>query len=105
MGAIGSTPEVGVSAGGASQRSRAAMVGGLGRPALGCAHMPDPKLEEVFKTSGLPTFTFVQPVEYSQLLIAIRTAGRGVVIEGPSGIGKTTAVEKALDELGKSGEV
>src|SRR5689334_19640129 len=62
--------------------------------------MPEPKLEEVFKLSGIPTFTFVQPVEYNKLLVALRTAGRGVVIEGPSGIGKTTAVIKALDELG-----
>ncbi|MGC2182990.1 MAG: hypothetical protein WA637_06915, partial [Terriglobales bacterium] len=62
--------------------------------------MADPKLEEVFKLSGIPTYTFVQPVEYNKLLVALRTPGRGVVIEGPSGIGKTTAVVKALDELG-----
>jgi len=67
--------------------------------------MPDPKLEEVFKVSGIPTYTFVQPMEFSQLLVALRSPGRGVVIEGPSGIGKTTAVEKALDELGKAGDV
>jgi hypothetical protein len=67
--------------------------------------MPGPKLEEVFKVSGIPTYTFVQPMEFGQLLVALRTAGRGVVIEGPSGIGKTTAVEKALDELGKSNDV
>jgi hypothetical protein len=66
--------------------------------------MPEPKLEEVFKISGLPTYTFVEPLEYDQLLIALRTPGRGVVIEGPSGIGKTTAVEKALAELARSGE-
>lgn len=57
-------------------------------------------LEEVFKLSGLPTYTFVRPVEYSRLLVALRTAGRGVVIEGPSGIGKTTSVDKALTEIG-----
>src|ERR1019366_3553483 len=62
--------------------------------------MADPKLEDVFKLSGIPTYTFVQPVEYNKLLVAVRTPGRGIVIEGPSGIGKTTAVIKALDELG-----
>jgi DNA helicase TIP49 (TBP-interacting protein) len=67
--------------------------------------MPEPKLEEVFKVSGIPTYTFVQPMEFSQLLVALRSPGRGVVIEGPSGIGKTTAVEKALDELGKAEDV
>jgi len=66
--------------------------------------MPDPKLEEVFKVSGVPTYTFVEPMEYGQLLIALRTPGRGVVIEGPSGIGKTTAVEKALGELLRAGD-
>lgn len=62
--------------------------------------MPAPRLEDVFKLSGVPTYTFVKPNEYNKLLIALRTAGRGVVIEGPSGIGKTTAVMRALQELG-----
>lgn len=61
--------------------------------------MPAPKLEEVFKTSGVPTYTFVRPSEYERLIVALRTPGRGLVIEGPSGIGKTTSVLKALDEL------
>lgn len=61
--------------------------------------MPGKRLEEVFKTSGIPSYTFVKPLEYSSLLVALRTAGRGVVIEGPSGIGKTTAVTTALGEL------
>jgi len=59
-----------------------------------------PKLEEVFKLSGVPTFTFVKPVEYDKLLVALRSPGRGVVIEGRSGIGKTTAVTRVLAELG-----
>lgn len=58
-----------------------------------------PRLEEVFKLSGVPTYTFVEPEEYGRLLVALRTPGRGVVIEGPSGIGKTTAVTKALTAL------
>jgi hypothetical protein len=62
--------------------------------------MPAPLLEEVFKKSGLPTYTFVEPAEYNHLKVALRTAGRGVVVEGPSGIGKTTAVQKALTEIG-----
>ena len=62
--------------------------------------MADPKLEEVFKTSGVPTYTFVKPVEYDRLVVGLRTPGKGLVIEGPSGIGKTTSVLKALEELG-----
>ena len=61
--------------------------------------MSAPLLEEVFKTSGVPTFTFVEPSEYTRLLVGLRTPGRGVVIEGPSGIGKTSAVETALKQL------
>src|SRR5664280_2630544 len=63
------------------------------------------RLEAVFKVSGIPTYTFVRPLEYSALLVALRTPGRGLVIEGPSGIGKTTAVTRALQELGLTGKV
>lgn len=59
-----------------------------------------PELQEVFVQSGLPTYTFVQPVEYDRLLVALRTAGRSVVVEGPSGIGKTTAVTNAIEAAG-----
>lgn len=64
--------------------------------------MPMPMLEEVFKLSGVPTHTFVEPIEYQELVVSLRTPGRGLVLEGPSGIGKTTGVEKALEELGLS---
>jgi hypothetical protein len=59
-----------------------------------------PLVEEVFKLNGIPTYTFVEPLEYDSLVVALRTPGRGVVIEGPSAIGKTTAVTRALDDLG-----
>ncbi len=61
--------------------------------------MAKPLLEEVFKVSGVPTYTYVKPVEYQRLLVALRTPGRGLVVEGPSGIGKTTSVLKVLEEL------
>jgi hypothetical protein len=61
-----------------------------------------PKLEEVFKTSGVPSYTFVKPTEYQRIIVSIRTPGRGLVIEGPSGIGKTTSILKALEEIGLS---
>jgi hypothetical protein len=38
-------------------------------------------------------------MEYKRLIVSLRTPGRGIVIEGPSGIGKTTSVEKALETL------
>lgn len=65
--------------------------------------MPILQLQEVFVLSGVPQYTFVQPVEYTRLLVALRTPGRSVVVEGPSGIGKTTAVVKAIADAGIAG--
>ncbi|PPB49369.1 ATPase [Arthrobacter pityocampae] len=59
-----------------------------------------PSLSDVFPLSGVPTITFVEPVEYARLKVALEAKGRGIVIEGPSGIGKTTAVRRAIEELG-----
>jgi len=59
-------------------------------------------LEDVFKTSGIPTYTFVEPKKYANILLSLRTSGRCLVVEGPSGIGKTTAVENALKKVGIS---
>jgi hypothetical protein len=61
--------------------------------------IPGARLEEVFKTNGLPTITFVQPSWYPDILLSLRTPGRSLVVEGPSGIGKTSAIENALHDL------
>ncbi len=58
-----------------------------------------PLLEEVFKVSGVPTYTFVPPQRYDALKVSIRTPGRCAVVEGPSGIGKTTSVVRIIEEL------
>ena len=63
------------------------------------------QLQEVFVLSGVPQHTFVQPVEYTRLLVTLRTPGRSVLVEGPSGIGKTTAVTKAITDAGITGHV
>lgn len=57
-------------------------------------------LRDVFKLSGVPTATFVPPAAFGRLVYALSVPGRGLVVEGPSGIGKSTAVEKALADLG-----
>jgi hypothetical protein len=54
---------------------------------------------DVFKTSGVPTVTFVEPQNFHLIKLALMQPGVGVVIEGPSGIGKTTALRKALEEV------
>lgn len=62
-------------------------------------------VEDVFKDSGIPTYTFVEPNEFMKLVVALRTKGRCLIIEGPSGIGKTTCLRKALEKLNKNDAV
>lgn len=59
-------------------------------------------VEEVFKRSGVPDLTYVKPKEYTRLLVALRSPGKGVVVEGPSKIGKTSSVMKVLSEIDHS---
>lgn len=59
-----------------------------------------PRIDEVFKKSGVPTHTFVQPAEYERVLVALNTPGRCMIVEGPSGIGKTSCIKKALEDSG-----
>lgn len=56
-------------------------------------------LEDVFVLSGVPTYTFVKPAIYDRILVSMRTPGRCLVVEGPSGIGKTTLVKAVIEEL------
>jgi hypothetical protein len=56
-------------------------------------------LEEVFKKAGVPTYTFVEPKEYTKILVALRTPGRALIVEGPSGIGKTSCIKRAIQDL------
>lgn len=55
-------------------------------------------VEEVFRTEGVPEFTFVKPPNFGELLVDIRNPGKPVIVEGQSGTGKTTAVKKILEE-------
>lgn len=56
------------------------------------------RLEEVFRTEGVPEFTFVRPPNFGELLVDIRNPGKPVIVEGQSGTGKTTAVKKIIEE-------
>lgn len=62
-----------------------------------------PNLEQVFRLSGVPTFTFVKPQRYDEILVSVRTPGRCLVIEGPSGIGKTSVISRVLADLNLTG--
>jgi hypothetical protein len=57
------------------------------------------KLGAVFKTVGLPQYTYVKPLHYGEIRSDIEQEGKHVLIEGPSGIGKTCVVFKVFEEL------
>src|ERR1700733_4224356 len=57
------------------------------------------KLEDVFKTVGLPPYTYVKPAYYGEVRSDISQPGKHLLIEGPSGIGKTCVAFKVFEEL------
>ena len=61
-------------------------------------------IEEVYKTEGVPEFTFVRPPNYNDILVDIRTPGKPVIIEGQSGTGKTTVAKKILEQISTNQE-
>ncbi len=60
---------------------------------------PVHQLGEVFVKQGEPILTFIEPPLFKDLKLVLLQAGRGVIVEGPSGIGKTTAVLRAISEM------
>jgi Effector-associated domain 5/Effector-associated domain 1/TIR domain len=69
-------------------------------PTPAAAVSPPPALmpiEKIFRVSGAtPDATYVEPQEHRELVGAMQVMQYGLIVEGPSGIGKTTAVRKAL---------
>ncbi len=56
-------------------------------------------LHEIFVRSNIPSVTFVERPEFQRLKLYLQEPNRGIVLEGPSGIGKTTALRKVLEAL------
>jgi len=59
-------------------------------------------LADVFKTVGLPPYTYVKPTYFGEVRADIEQPGKHLLIEGPSGIGKTCIVYKVFEEIGWS---
>lgn len=57
------------------------------------------RLADVFKTVGLPPYTYVKPLHYGEVRADIEQPGKHLLIEGPSGIGKTCIVYKVFEEI------
>lgn len=53
-------------------------------------------IEDVFKTEGVPEYTYVRPPNYNDILVDIRNTGKPVIIEGQSGTGKTTTIKRII---------
>jgi hypothetical protein len=58
------------------------------------------RLVDVFKTVGLPPYTYVKPAHYGEVRADVEQPGKHLLIEGPSGTGKTCVVYKVFEELG-----
>lgn len=57
------------------------------------------RLVDVFKTVGLPRYTYVKPSHYGEVRADVEQPGKHLLIEGPSGTGKTCVVYKVFEEL------
>lgn len=55
-------------------------------------------IEEIYRTEGVPEYTFVPPPNYNEILVDIRNPGKPVIIEGQSGTGKTTVAKKIIEQ-------
>ncbi len=56
-------------------------------------------VNDIFRLDGPPSITFVEPPQFPVLKLELRTMGTGLILEGPSKIGKSTAIKKALEAL------
>lgn len=62
------------------------------------------QVSDVYTTVGFPEVTFVVPTAIPQLMHELRVRARVLIVEGPSGIGKSVATEYALKQLRSSGK-
>lgn len=58
------------------------------------------QLSDVFNEAKVPVLTFVPPKDFNDLVGSLKTPGKHVTLSGPSGGGKTTLAEKALEKAG-----
>ncbi|WP_437487178.1 metallophosphoesterase [Sorangium sp. So ce1014] len=53
-------------------------------------------IQSIFRLNGPPDITFVEPSQFPALQVELDTLGSGLIVEGPSRVGKSTAVRKVL---------
>lgn len=69
-------------------------------PDTGVAAREVLSINEIFRLNGPPSVTFVVPPGFRELQLDLKTMGAGLILEGPSKTGKSTAVRKAMEVLG-----
>jgi 3',5'-cyclic AMP phosphodiesterase CpdA len=75
-------------------------------PAKATLSSPPPRtIGDIFRRTGHPDITFVAPAQLPKLRAFLREMGQGLVVEGPSGVGKTTAVKQALHDIHEAGAI
>lgn len=57
-------------------------------------------INDIFRLNGPPTVTFVEPPRFRELQLELGTMGTGLIVEGPSKTGKSTAIRKAMEVIG-----
>jgi hypothetical protein len=57
-------------------------------------------LEEVVPSVGYSAHTFVVSTLHRRIYLSLRTSGRSLIVEGASGLGKTSSLVWAVEELG-----
>jgi 3',5'-cyclic AMP phosphodiesterase CpdA len=57
------------------------------------------RIDEIFQLNGAPSLTFIEPPKFDELKYHLGTMGAGLIVEGPSRVGKSTAVKKAMEAL------
>jgi hypothetical protein len=75
-----------------------------GLPPIGSSNIEEESFEnyqigDIFRTAGTPEFNYEKPSEYESFKIELQTLGKGLAIEGPSGIGKTSTMNEALKSI------
>ena len=56
-------------------------------------------LAEVFVIEGFPHLTYVEPLNYYEILIDVKSKKKPVIIEGQTGTGKTSTILKILSDI------
>ena len=54
---------------------------------------------EIFRTAGTPELNYEEPSEFESFKVELQTLGKGLAVEGPSGIGKTSTMRRVLNTI------